>query len=379
MSKLRISGVIVPSMFDDEWFEPAIERGLITPLSRVEAALAAANAEEPLAVEINSPGGSVFAGNQMLNALVNWRNTTGMKINVEVGAMAASAAASIVAELGPVTAHANSLFMFHSASAENFGGPDAMEDMAKLLSKINAQAQTTLTTRYKLEPELVAEWFGEGRMGWLDANEAKEAGLVSAIIATAAEPIEFAAEDVAAMTTRGLAVAALLESPELPAEPDEPNEANPLEALVAALGIECAECTAQALATAIQERHNAAYDEGQAVGKAAALGEVSAELKQRAETAEALATEVTAERDKIKAENEKLAARVAALDAGFRGGGKSSDPAPATGDGSEYWEAVKELVENGTSKNQAMLTVQREHPEAYRAMIAASNKPKQNR
>lgn len=216
-------------------------------------------------------------------------------------------------------------------------------------------------------------------MGWLDAAEAKEVGLVATVIASAAEPLEFPAEDVAAMTARGLAVAALFEAvPEQTEAAAENAEPDPLAYMAEVLGIPD-EAEMDAIMAAISQRCEEAYDEGEAAGKAAALAELGPELTRRAETAEAEVANMAEEVKSLSAENAKLAARVTALDAGFRGGGNASEPGPAATGASGYWDAVKELVENGTSKNQAILTVQRENPELYAAMLAESNRPKQQK
>ena len=211
MSKVSIRGVIVSSAYDVDWLDDEINKGLLTPLSRVESAVAEASETEPMELYINSPGGSVFAGHEMLNSIVDWRSRTGQPVNITIGAMCASAASTIAIQLGPVKAHANTLFMFHSAQSEQVGGPGSMLDMAELLEKINRQAVTALVAKYNMNPDTVAEWFAEGRMGWIDADEAQQAGLVSEVIQSDGEIVDFSNVDMSQYGERGLAIAALVE------------------------------------------------------------------------------------------------------------------------------------------------------------------------
>ena len=218
MNKIEMRGVFVPSNYDVDWAESYIQRGLILPESRFRKALAAASVKEPLEIYINSPGGSVFVGNEMANAVQQWKATASQPVTITLGALAASAAAVFSVAAGDkVRAHKNSMMMFHGAWSVVEGGAGAMKDEAELLAKINGAIKATLVTKYNLPPERVEEWFAEGRMGWLTAAELKEAGIVGEIIGGDAEKIEFPKEDVANITQRGLAIAAML-PPEAAAE-----------------------------------------------------------------------------------------------------------------------------------------------------------------
>ena len=139
MNRIDIRGVIVPSDYDDEWYADYIERGIIPPESRFRAALAAADTGEPLNIYVNSPGGSVFAGNEMQNAVREWKASTGQPVTVTVGALAASAASALAIGVADrIEAHSNSKMMFHGAYTGTIGGSEAHADGAELLNKINA-------------------------------------------------------------------------------------------------------------------------------------------------------------------------------------------------------------------------------------------------
>jgi len=210
MNRIEIRGVIVPSDYDYEWYT---ERGIITPESSFRRALAKADTGTPLEIYVNSPGGSVFAANEMINAVREWKAEHNQTVTVIVGAWAASAAAAFVIMAGDdVRPHQNAKMMFHGAWTISIGGKKLHEDTAGLLEKINADIKTRLVSRYDLSPETVSEWFAEGREGWLTAEEMVQAGIASEIITDNAEPIEFSNATIKDIEQRGLGIAALLDA-----------------------------------------------------------------------------------------------------------------------------------------------------------------------
>lgn len=210
MKRIEIRGVIVPSAYDCAWLADYIAKGLFTPESRIRAALAAAG--DDVELYINSQGGSVFAGNEMINALKQFK-ATGKKLEITVGAMAASMAANIVAMAGAdhVRAFSNSKFMFHGAYGLTEGGKGAHEDSAAMLASINNDVIAKLLTLPGAKKSEVKGWFEEGRMGWLSAQQALDMGLISEIADAQDAPLAAMDKDAAAkmLETSGLDVAAL--------------------------------------------------------------------------------------------------------------------------------------------------------------------------
>ena len=183
MKRIEIRGVIVPSAFDDPLCEDWIAKGILTPESRFRKAVAEAN--DDVEVYINSRGGSVFSGNEMVNALRKFK-ATGKRLEITVGALAASMGANLIVLSGAdhIRAHANTKFMFHSATMLTFGGSGAHSDSADMLKSVNADVIAMLEKLPGAKKDVVAGWFEEGRQGWLSAQEAKDIGLVSEIIGT---------------------------------------------------------------------------------------------------------------------------------------------------------------------------------------------------
>ncbi len=183
MSRIKISGAIVPSDYDCDWMADYIEKGVITPESRFRAQLEQAAKDEPLEIHVNSQGGSVFAGAQMANDVKAWQLENSQPVSVVVGALAASAASTFALEVGaPVSVYENTRFMFHGAVNVAWGGAEHMEDQAALLAKINDSIKHRLVDGYKVDKDKVEDWFSEGRMGWMDAAELIECGIAGEVI-----------------------------------------------------------------------------------------------------------------------------------------------------------------------------------------------------
>ena len=177
--KVKIEGVIVSPDYDDGIFESWISKGVITPSSRVVRAVE--DADEPIDLYINSYGGDVFAGGEMMIALLK-AHAAGRIASVEVGSIAASMAANIVAALRAngchVTANANSELMFHGCYTETIGGAQHHEDVAESLRNINDAVIANLN---RIGITECRAWFAEGREKWIGAEDGLEIGLFTSI------------------------------------------------------------------------------------------------------------------------------------------------------------------------------------------------------
>ncbi|MBQ1428855.1 MAG: ATP-dependent Clp protease proteolytic subunit [Kiritimatiellae bacterium] len=182
---IKIQGTIVSPDYDDAFFGAWIDKGVITPSSRVVSAIE--GAEEPIDLYINSYGGDVFAGGEMMIALVK-AQAAGKLRTVEVGSLAASMAANIVAALkangGKVTAHANTQLMYHGCYTVAEGGAQHLEDTAESLRSIN---EAVISNLNRIGITECRAWFAEGREKWLDAAEARKLGIVDEVAEDGAE------------------------------------------------------------------------------------------------------------------------------------------------------------------------------------------------
>ena len=183
--KVKIQGTIVSPDYDDGFFESWIDKGIITPSSRVVGSIE--NATEPIDLYINSYGGDVFAGGEMMIALLK-ASAAGKLASVEVGTIAASMAANIVAALRangvPVTANANSELLFHGCYTETVGGAQHHEDVAESLRNVN---ESVIANLNRIGITECRAWFAEGREKWIGAEDGLAMGLFSEINGTEAE------------------------------------------------------------------------------------------------------------------------------------------------------------------------------------------------
>ena len=328
--KVKINGVIVSPDYDDGIFESWISKGVITPSSRVVRAVE--DADEPIDLYINSYGGDVFAGGEMMIALLK-AHAAGRIASVEVGSIAASMAANIVAALRAngchVTANANSELMFHGCYTETIGGAQHHEDVAESLRNINDAVIANLNSIGITE---CRAWFAEGREKWIGAEDGVEMGLFTSISdLTASKPA-----DIKATATKLAALASSINtrkdyamsiddtiptanetvaetaSKEVKAT-DEGNdtgvEAKPVEAVSEAPVNDPAEAVSESdIEARVTALANARF-----AGLQAKHDKMISELKAKLdESAKSLAS-VTSERDQLKGEVETLTAGLADL------------------------------------------------------------------
>jgi ATP-dependent protease ClpP protease subunit/uncharacterized coiled-coil protein SlyX len=211
MPRIEVRGVIVPADYDVDFLFPYIQKGLITPESYLRKQIAKHEGDE-MEVYVNSQGGSVFAGSEMINAIQDWVSQDNRKLTITVGALAASMGSAIVVTLAnmasKIKVHSNTKFMFHGAFGGNEGGSQSMRDTADLLDKINSDIKVKLINNYNLPVEQVDSWFAEGREGWLTASEAVQIGMADEIIGEASEAPEEPKGLDGALTDSGMKIAA---------------------------------------------------------------------------------------------------------------------------------------------------------------------------
>ena len=324
--KVKIEGVIVSPDYDDGIFESWISKGVITPSSRVVRAVE--DADEPIDLYINSYGGDVFAGGEMMIALLK-AHAAGRIASVEVGSIAASMAANIVAALRAngchVTANANSELMFHGCYTETIGGAQHHEDVAESLRNINDAVIANLN---RIGITECRAWFAEGREKWIGAEDGLEMGLFTSISdfkASKPADIKATATKLAALassinTRKDYAMSiddTIPTATETVAEtaPEEVNvteevndtgaEEKPVEAT--------SEAPAEAVSESDIEARVTALANARFAGLQAKHDKMISELKAKLdESAKSLAS-VTSERDQLKGEVETLTAGLADL------------------------------------------------------------------
>lgn len=172
MAKIRIKGPIISN--DDKWIYDLFDIEATSPGS-VEKEIEKANGQD-LEVEINSGGGSVFAGSEIYTMLRSYKGGVTTRI---VGLAASSA--SVVAMAGKkVTMSPTAQMMVHNVSASASGDYREMDHTSDILKNAN----TTIANAYRLksgmsEEELLSMMDAET---WLTAEKALEHKLIDEVM-----------------------------------------------------------------------------------------------------------------------------------------------------------------------------------------------------
>jgi ATP-dependent protease ClpP protease subunit len=137
----------------------------------------AANTGKPVAVRINSPGGSVFAGLTAYQLL----KSHGAKVTTHVDGIAASIA-SVIALAGAERFIATgAMFMVHSASLATRGNAKQLVKDADTLAKVDGSLTDIYTAATKQTRAKITEMMGAET--WLNAAEAVAMGFAHKIVA----------------------------------------------------------------------------------------------------------------------------------------------------------------------------------------------------
>ena len=126
---------------------------------------------KPVRLRINSPGGDVFDGLAIYNAL----RTHPGKVTVSIEGMAASIASVIAMAGKTVRAAGNSFMMLHDPHALCLGTAEDMRRMANLLVKVKAPLVAAYS-RSGADDQTITAWMAAET--WFTAEEAWDAQLV---------------------------------------------------------------------------------------------------------------------------------------------------------------------------------------------------------
>jgi ATP-dependent protease ClpP protease subunit len=124
----------------------------------------------PVDVHVNSPGGSVFAGLEIYNAIRDHGQAT-----ITVDGLAASAASLIAMSGKKIVMKPGALMMLHRASAMTIGHADAHRQSAGVLDKIDDEVTGIYADRAGMTRSRAAALLD--KESWFDGGEAVAAGL----------------------------------------------------------------------------------------------------------------------------------------------------------------------------------------------------------
>ena len=170
--KVNIKGPIVGN--SDAWIYEYFGIEATSP-SMIDKAIEKANGED-LEVEINSGGGSVFAGSEIYTALKSYKGN----VTVKIVGLAASAASVIAMAGKKVLMSPTAQMMIHNVSSCAAGDYREMEHTAEILKSAN----DTIANAYRLktgkeQKELLSLMDKET---WMTAQKAKELGFIDEIM-----------------------------------------------------------------------------------------------------------------------------------------------------------------------------------------------------
>jgi ATP-dependent Clp endopeptidase proteolytic subunit ClpP len=137
-----------------------------------------ANVAGSVKIRINSPGGDVFAGITIFNALASRKG----RVVCQIDGLAASAASFIALAGDEVIAYPSAMLMVHRAWGVGVGNCQDLQGLADVLSKIDGQLADLYAAKSGKSAKVTLGWMDAET--WFTADEAKAAGLVDTVIAT---------------------------------------------------------------------------------------------------------------------------------------------------------------------------------------------------
>ena len=127
-------------------------------------------------VRINSPGGDVFDGASIFNALTSHKGV----VTTRIEGLAASIASVIAMAGKKVQAYDNTLLMIHNSWTFMMGNQYEMRDTADLLEKIDGTILDAYQKKTKMGKKEISEMMKA--TSWMTAKEAKDKGFVDTIV-----------------------------------------------------------------------------------------------------------------------------------------------------------------------------------------------------
>ena len=154
-------------IFDEIGFFGITAQNFIDDLKEIEA--------KDIDLRINSPGGAVFEGMAIYNAIK--RHPANITVHIE--ALAASISAVIAMAGDEIRMAENSHLMIHNAFTLSIGNSDELRKDADLLDRIDKTIAQVFANKSGVSIDEILGLMGETT--WFLADEAKEAGLIDIV------------------------------------------------------------------------------------------------------------------------------------------------------------------------------------------------------
>ena len=141
-----------------------------------------------LDVEINSPGGDVFAGLGMFNMIRSFA-ASGKKVTTRVTGVAASIASIIMLAGDKREMPKNAFAMIHSPMSGTYGTAEELRETADTVDKIGASLRDIYVNRMGMKPDAVDAMMAKDT--WLTADECLDNGFATDLIADVVATAKF--------------------------------------------------------------------------------------------------------------------------------------------------------------------------------------------
>lgn len=128
-----------------------------------------------VSLRINSPGGSVFEGQAMYNAVARYPG----KVTAYVDSLSASAASFVMMAAGKIVIAQNARVMVHNAWGLTIGNASDMRKSADLLDGIDKTIVDTYSSRTGQDPAAIVEMMAAET--WMNATEAVSKGFADEV------------------------------------------------------------------------------------------------------------------------------------------------------------------------------------------------------
>ena len=170
--KIDIRGVLIPN--DYKWYYDYFEEDSTCPAD-VKKIMDALQDGDEIEVYINSPGGVIDVGSEIYTLLRSHKDIVKIYVTGE-----ACSAASIVAMAAYCEMSPTALMMVHCVSTKVSGNHNAMEHTAEMLRAADSALATAYSKKTGMREEEVLEMMNHET--WLTAEQAKEKGLIDAVM-----------------------------------------------------------------------------------------------------------------------------------------------------------------------------------------------------
>ena len=172
MVKIQVKGTIISN--DNKWLYDWFEMDSTSPRD-IDSKLEEANGQD-ITVEINSGGGSVFAGSEIYTRLKAYTGD----VKVEIVGLAASAASVIAMAGRHVSISPTAQIMIHNATSSANGDYRDMEHSADILKNVNESIASSYILKTQLDKETLLGLMDKET--WMTADKACEFGFADEIM-----------------------------------------------------------------------------------------------------------------------------------------------------------------------------------------------------